>query len=323
MNRNICFYEPDEILAERFVEYFLSHGLGEYNICYYSDQELLLKSIPAMSVRLWILDVSIREQFPLQGAGNVLWLTGSKEDADAIFKYRSAAVLLQTILSCLEVSRVPGDKRAGPLLIAFYTPIRRSLQTTYAMTLSHVLSRRGRTLYLNLEGYSGFEQMYPGCYSKDISDFIYYFHHSKENNPTQTMNFIYRLGEVDMIPPVLNPANLQGITSEMWQSVLRALSESKVYDYIVLDISDFICGAFDILKMSHHIFSLKKPGERAEAKWQQYIALLEALGLQDITLKTQEISLPHIHTLPVSLENCETGELLDYVEQAAKEVGLL
>ena len=55
------------------------------------------------------------------------------------------------------------------------------------------------TLYLNLEGYSGFDHMLSETLSKDISDFIYYVNQVSEDISLITQNYIYRLGEMDMI----------------------------------------------------------------------------------------------------------------------------
>ncbi len=323
MNKNICFFEPNMVLAERMVDYWMSHGLERYSISTYSDEGLFLEHAPKISARMWILDVSVRGRIPIQSFDDVLWLSNSQEEPDTIFKYRSAAVLLQMILNCLRDYDTIPQQRTEPFLISLYTPVHRSLQTTFGITLSHILSRKGRTLYLNLEGYSGFEKMFPDCYSKDISDFIYSFTHSKEKIPTITANFIYRLGEVDMIPPVLNAANLQEITGETWQDMLRVLQESKVYDYIVVDISDFTRGVFDILKISQVIFSLTQNDEQAGMKWQQYCGVLETLGLEEIIQRTQKMSLPHISMLPKTFEEYVPSAFSEYVEQSAKEVGLL
>ncbi len=322
MSKNICFFEPNSILAERMVDYWTSHGLEGYDIRCYSDGELFLEHFSKFSASVWILDACIRKRLPEMPPGNVLWTSESEEEAGTIFKYRSAEVLLQSILSCVRGDDTALQREAGTLLIGLYTPVRRSLQTTFGITLSHILSQKGRTLYLNLEGYSGFEQKYPGYYPKDISDFIYHFNHSKEKNPMLVTNFIYRLGDIDIIPPVLNVANLQDITGEMWKQILCFLQECKLYDYIIVDVSDFVHGIFDILKMSRVIFSLTKSDEQAMGKWQQYCSVLNMLGLQEVVQKTRNISLPNISAVPTNFEAYVSCPFSDYVEQTIKEVGL-
>ena len=224
MSRKICFFEPDEALAGKLIDYWLSHGLAGYSICYYSDKEKWLSDYTTICADLWILDRSLRSVISQMPSGRVLWWSDQVEDASAVFKYRSAAVLQHTIQGYFGAD----STASGTELISLYSPIKRCLQTTFGITLSHLLSKKRRILYLNLEGYSGLERTFSDSYSKDISDFIYYVNQTSENIPLLIQKFVYRLGEVDVIPPVLNPGNLQDITENMWLHMLNTLQNSWV-----------------------------------------------------------------------------------------------
>ena len=322
MNGKICFFEPNEALAERLVDYWLGHGLAQYSIFYYSDVGKWQQDAPGLFADLWILDRSLESVISEPLPGRILWWTERPDDTEAVFKYRSAAVLLHTILGSLQECS-SGETIRGTKLISLYSPIKRCLQTTFGIQLAHLLSKKGRILYLNLEGYSGFERMLSGTFSKDISDFIYYVNQSSENISLITQNYIYRLGEVDVIPPVLNPRNLQDITEEMWLHMLSILQKSELYDFIIIDVSDFIQGTFSILRASQIIFSLTKSNDRASAKWLQYCSILEESGYMDILDKTRRTELPHIALLPADLEMGISEPLIEVVSQAAREAGLL
>ncbi len=323
MKGQICFFEPDEALAERLLEFWIGHGLDQYSICYYSDVGKWREEAPKLFADLWVLDSSLKDEACISSIGKVLWLTEHLEETEAIFKYCSAAVLLRAIEGYLQFSSNKGRTQTGTPLISLYSPIKRCLQSTFGITLAHILSKKGRVLYLNLEGYSGFDQMITGTCSKDISDFIYHVHQSSEDIPFITQKFIYRLGEIDVIPPVLNPRNLQDVSEEMWISILKKLVNSGLYDYIIADVSDFIYGTFSVLRESQYIFSLTRHDERAGAKWFQYQNLLEAAGYSDILEKTKQIDIPRIKTVSVNFAECTEGPLAEYVELTAKEAGLL
>ena len=319
MSRKICFFEPDEILAGRLIDYWLEHGLAGYSICYYSDADKWLSDYTSISAELWILDRSLRSIISQLPSGRILWWTDIPDDQEAVFKYRSAAVLLHMIQGYLGTERTD----SGAAVISLYSPVKRCLQTTFGITLSHLLTKKGRTLYLNLEGYSGLERTFSDSYSKDISDFIYYVNQTSENIPLLIQKFVYRLGEVDIIPPVLNATNLQDITEDMWLRMLELLRNSGLYDYIIVDVSDFIHGIFSILRESQVIFSLTKADARANAKWQQYCSILEELGYEDILTKTRKPEMPRIAVLSVNAEACMQGPMAELVGQAAREAGLL
>lgn len=319
MSRKICFFEPDESLASKLIDYWIEHGLAGYSICYYSDAEKWLADYISLSADLWILDRSLRSVISQLPSGRILWWTDIPDETEAIFKYRSAAVLLHTIQGYLGTEQTEYQT----VVISLYSPIKRCLQTTFGITLSHLLSKKGRILYLNLEGYSGLDRTLSGSYSKDISDFIYYVNQTSENIPLLIQKFIYRMDEVDIIPPVLNPTNLQDITANMWNHMLSILRNSGLYEYIIVDVSDFIQGTFSILRDSQVIFSLTKADARANAKWQQYCSVLEEAGYGDILDKTRISELPHIAMLSVNSDEHMYGPMEELVAKAAREAGLV
>ena len=323
MNGRICFFEPDIGLAEKMIDYWISHGLEQYTICYYSDVGKWKEDAPKLFADLWILDRSLEGQVDKPPVGKVLWWTDCPEDTGAAFKYRSAAVLLHTILGYLQRNDVGLEQDTGSTMIALYSPIKRCMQTSFGIHLAHLLSKKGRTLYLNLEGYSGFDRMISGSLSKDISDFIYYVNQVSEDISLITQNFIYRLGDVDMIPPVLHPYHLQDITEDMWMRMIHILKKCGLYDYIIIDVSDFIHGTFSILRESQVVFSLTKSDEHASAKWQQYRSILEESGYKDILEKTQSTEFPYVSEISAYLEDYHSGPLQEFVLQVAKEAGLL
>ena len=187
MNKEICFFEPDEKLAGKMIDYWLDHGLNEYNIFYYSDEERWLADCHALTPELWILDISLRESVGQVHSGRIVWWSDRLEETDALFKYRSAAILLHAIKGYLGTENV----EKGTDIISLYSPIKRCHQTTFGITLSHLLSKKGRVLYLNLEGYSGFERTIADIYSKDISDFLYYVNQKSESIPLIIQKYVY------------------------------------------------------------------------------------------------------------------------------------
>lgn len=319
MNRKICFFEPNEKLAGKMIDYWLDHGFAEYSICYYSDEERWLEDCHTLAPDLWVLDNCLRKFSDQIHSGRVVWWSDRVEETDALFKYRSAALLLHAIKGYLGTESV----EKGTDIISLYSPVKRCHQTTFGITLSHLLSKKGRVLYLNLEGYSGFERTLANTYSKDISDFLYYVNQKSENIPLLIQKYVYRLNELDIIPPVLNPSNLQDVSEEKWLSMLEILRKSGLYDYIIVDVSDFIQGTFSVLRESQIVFSLTQSDSQAEAKWQQYSSVLRETGYSDVLNKTKVSEVPYISTCSVNLQECLQGPMLEFVTKAAREAGLL
>lgn len=70
---------------------------------------------------------------------------------------------------------MPSAKEAKLKVIGVYSPVRRCLQTSFALTMGQLLAREHKVLYLNLECYSGFGQMLQKEFPEDMLDVLYYF----------------------------------------------------------------------------------------------------------------------------------------------------
>ena len=104
---------------------------------------------------------------------------------------------------------------------------------------------------------------------------------------------------------------------------MSTLKKGGQYDYILVDVSDFLMGTFAILRESSVIFSMVKTEAMAEAKWQQYCNVLEEAGYKDILEKTMRQEVPYMVELPVNLTEYIPGEMTNYVKQAAVDAGLI
>ena len=122
---------------------------------------------------------------------------------------------------------------------------------------------------------------------------------------------------------MLNPANLQDISEDMWLNILEILRKSGLYDYIIVDVSDFIQGVFSVLRESQTIFSLIESDSQACTKWQQYSSLLRESGYGDVLNKTKTSEVPYISAYSVNLQEGMQGPMLEFVAKVAKEAGVL
>ena len=100
------------------------------------------------------------------------------DDLDCIDKYQPAETVLQILLQLyLEIAgEQPGRITATnkTTFIGIYSPVKRSLQTTFAMTMSEILAEKRSTLYLNFENYTGIAELIASDGEKDLSDLVYF-----------------------------------------------------------------------------------------------------------------------------------------------------
>ena len=74
-------------------------------------------------------------------------------------------------------------------IYAVYSPLGRCLKTSFALTLGQILAKERAVLYLNLEEYSGFEEMLGKGFAQNLSDLLYFVR--QENG-----NLIYKMNSM-------------------------------------------------------------------------------------------------------------------------------
>ena len=143
------------------------------------------------------------------------------------------------------IPRFNGNKRAK--IIGVYTPITRCLQTGFSFSLARSFGKKGRTLYMNFEQYSGFSKLFQKGYIKDLSDLVYYYSYSREKFIYWLEGVVEHFGNIDYVPPVLTPVSFLEVSENVWIEMFNLIAKDTDYDYIVLDLSDSVQGIFSIL----------------------------------------------------------------------------
>ena len=77
-----------------------------------------------------------------------------------IYRYQPAGHIMRSLLANLEEEQADTggcrQKKHGTEIIGVYTPVKRCMQTSFCILLGQMLAKRKRTLYLNMECFSGF-----------------------------------------------------------------------------------------------------------------------------------------------------------------------
>lgn len=234
-------------------------------------------------------------------------------------KYQSAGELFQQIL--LEyaerekevIPRFYGKKKAR--IIGVYTPVTRCLQTSFSLTLSQKLGKRGKALYINFEQYSGFSKLFQKGYLKDLSDLVYFFTYSREKFLYWLEGVVEHFGRMDYVPPVLTAAALSEVPSDIWLEMIELIGTEAGYDYIVLDLSDSVQGIFNILDLCYRVYTITGEDVVSVAKISQFQQIVESIQYTTLREKIRYLKFPSI-----TVKNCVFGDIIhgdlsDYVHK--------
>lgn len=241
-----------------------------------------------------------------------------------VYKYRKAENILQDLLEAymsVAKEQLPLlERECSTEFIGIYSPVRRCLQTSFALTFAQMLAENCRTLYLNFEHYSGLEGLLPDEQLRDMADLLYFLNTDGERFRLRMQTIVQRKGRLDYVPPMKAGQNLLGVTPEDWRLLLHKIRELGDYEYIILDLSECVQGLFEILRICKRIFTLTKEDRISKSKLLQYEQLLTLCEYGDVLEKTRKYSLPRIRRLPDEIEQYTKGELADYIRKNIEEL---
>lgn len=279
--------------------------------------ELLVVSESAYCEEL--LGIEAPRTVVLSESGVMRW-----ENVLYVDKYQQAEeVLKELILIYMEVAdtRLPKLKMGGAVsFIGNYSPVRRAMQSSFALTMAQILAKEHAVLYLNFEHYVGTAQLRPETQALDLADLLYFLHEDEEKFRLRLHSICKQLGKLDYVPPMKSGRNLLTVAPSEWQELLRRIEYLGEYEYVILDLSESMQGLFEILRMCKVVFTLTKEDGAARSKLMQYEYLLSLYEFGDVLEKTRRLKLPCIQRLPTEPEQLTRGELAALVKDLLKGV---
>lgn len=322
--------DTEEGYAFRMAEYLLEKVRLPYTVHLFTGVEELERFACREEIAVLLIAESawrlLKEEFVKTQAAQLFILQESEEqqtDLCCISKYQSPEKVVQAILEGL----AEGDGWKGAFeksdaaakMIGVYSPIKRCLQTSFALTLGQLLAKEHKTLYLNFEMYSGLGEILRREYQTDMMDVVYYFQSAREKLAFRLPSIIQNAGGLDYIPPMQYALGIREVPGEQWISLCRDLAAIGEYEYLILDLDEGMEGLFELLKNCQKIYTITREDPFAVAKLRQYEQMLLANEMNEIAEKTVKCRFPIFKELPASLDMMTHGELAKYVRAIISE----
>lgn len=234
-------------------------------------------------------------------------------------KYQAAENVLHSLLELYvefaDVSRkiLPSNKKTS--FIGVYSPIKRSLQTTFALTMSELMSENARTLYISFEHYCGTPDIMPGDAEMDLADLVYFLNADTEKFKLHFQSIVRQRGSLSYIPPMKSGQNLLTVSPQEWKNLLSRISETELFDVVIMDLTDSMQGLFEVLRECEFVYTIMKDDQIAQVKMMQYENLLTLYEYKDVMDKTFRITMPRFQYIPDVLEQYTIGDFSDYVRR--------
>lgn len=279
--------------------------------------ELLLISAEAMCREIRELDI-----------GKVIILTEGVKPPEfggyaGVYKYQASSQIVREVMACYgeEKSVLPVQSPAmkkSTDILGIYSPLGRCLKTSFALTLGQVLAKERPVLYLNLEEYAGFEELFGRSFSGTLSDLLYFVQQGENNLSVKLGGMVQTAGILDFIPPVQSPLDIRGTPWQDWIRLLQEISMHTSYETVILDIGNGIDEVFQLLDLCRTVYMPVRSDRMSVCKIAQFEKLLQMLDYSQVLAKTVKMKLPFysgVQRGAFQPEQLVWSELGDYVRE--------
>lgn len=326
MERILAVYDVEPQYAARFAEVTNQKDTIPFTVMAFTSFEKLKEYVVEHQVEVLLVSSQVaKEAVELLPVEKIMILNEGeavtiKDEHPGIYKYQSSDAILREVMAHYGADSVK-DTNFKPMgktqVMGVYSPISRCLKTSFALTLGQLLAAERRVLYVNLESFSGFGALMGEKYSGDLSDVLYFY---KQGNGSmiRLKSVVYHLGQMDYIPPVQYPEDLNQADAAEMAAVLSQIAESGGYDVLVLDTGNYGRQVEELLELCDVIYMPVKEDGISVSKIQEFEEYLELSGRREIQEKIVKLKLP-FHSCFGKKENYVEqllwGELGDYVRQ--------
>lgn len=328
-NQTFVLLDNEEEYADLMSDFLRKQRNLPWNIRTYTDVEKLMEQECTREIgMLAVSESAYDERLETLHITKIVILNESGvrrlEGMTNIDKYQQAENVLRDLLEIyMEImgEQPPGlFKGYNTKFIGLYSPIRRCMQTSFALTMSQLLAAKYRTLYLNFEQYAGLTVLLPDSHTRDLADLLYFLNSDAGKFKLRMQTIVRQNGDLHYVPPMKVGQNLLSVTETEWMNLLKRIEESGEYDYVILDLSESVQGLFNILRVCTVVFTLTKNDRISEGKLLQYEQALALCEYEDIIGRTRRCNVPKIRRFPEELGQYTKGELADYVRMQLGEL---
>lgn len=251
---------------------------------------------------------------------------GYFQEYPSIYKYQSSEKVIRELMEYYEpVYEVSEESQIGSSqLIGIYSPIKRCLKTSFSLALGQVYGQEEKTLYLNLEKFSGMAALSGNEHLSNLSDVIYYFREKGEEFVGKLDSMVERIERMDYIPPVLNPEDIEDMEGSEWQEFFKILLNKGRYKVVIIDFGEGIRGTCEILRMCNKIYMPIKTDQVSLIKIEEYEKYLSKTDREDILSKTIKVKLNKEGKVGIRgnyIDQLIQGDFVAYVKEVLEKEG--
>lgn len=315
--------------AYHFMEYLMKKKNIPFEIQAFTSPEVLADFARSHPVEILLIsDKAITEEIRQLPIRQIILLSEGVHDPSldqfpAVYKYQSSDNVIREVMACYGVENevVVGQNQVTKKemrIIGVYSPVGRTQKTSFALALGQILGRDRAVFYLNLESYSGFEQLLETHFDRGLSDILYYARQQNSGIVYKIAGMVQTIQNLDFLPPALFPMDIQTTKYEEWLWLFRQLEQNSSYEVLILDLGDAVCDLYQLLDYCTEIYVPIRQDVISMAKIAQFEQTLQLWDSASVMEKIRKIRIPFCaagKTGKAWVEELAWSELGDYVRK--------
>lgn len=327
----VCDLEVE--YAYHFMEYLSKKKNIPFEVRVFTSVETLLEFAKENEIELLLIsEKAMGEEVQEQKIGQIMILSEGlssvrKEGYPSIYKYQSSNQVIREALTCYGEGK---REKVQPFLVqkkkveilGVYSPVGRTMKTTFALTLGQLLAKKKAVLYLNLEEYSGFEYLLEQTYEQTMGDLLYYLRQKTSDWIVRMNGMVRTMNNLDFLPPVFTPGDIQSTTLEEWMCLLQGIVDYSNYETIILDFGDGVSELYRLLGQCNRIYMPVRSDPISQAKLTQFENILKTWDQGAVLEKVVKLKLPYHRTTHKGvncLDDLVWSELGDFVRELIRK----
>lgn len=321
MKKSCVIYDSDEQYGKRLMSAFSHRKSLPFGIQLFTREEELSAYLDKNMPELMVVSESCcNYEWEKKHEGRVLILTEEEgnvskvakdnfQEVQSIYKYQSTDTILREVI---RYSGQQKEENCNIELIGVFSPAQEPLKTSFALSLAKILSESQKTLYVNLEEFSGLEEVLPECEGQNFSDAMYYFRQAEGKITEQMKAVISTSAGVDYIPPVQYVQDLSILETTQIADFISSLAQECGYKKVILEISSAVREQWKLILKCSKVYMPVKEDYLSQKKIMGFEKYLLLSGMEYLWNQIEKISLPQkIGSMKKEYLSSKEGEEMD------------
>ncbi|MCM1307070.1 MAG: hypothetical protein NC223_00560 [Butyrivibrio sp.] len=292
-----CILDSDENYAVRLTDYINERKALPYKALAFSSGAALEACRDKYEIKLLLEGGDGKADLELINPEVYIRLSEEENIGEnQVYRYQSAERIIKDLASHISgFSRKYSQKRTAEI-ISVYSPATKCFKTTLALGIAAEAAKRGRTLFISLEQFSGLGRLLSGARG-GLSDALYYYKSGKEAAFGKILSCADSILGFDFFAPAVCADDIAEQSDGEMTDFVYLLAERGDYARIIADVGCVFNKPWRLLEASERIIMpapLDYMGRKKASEFENYLLLS---GRSEVERNIFKIDVPYDEAL--------------------------